>query len=462
MEGNRLLSHGVLYAAGTFAPVVIGVLVTPFITRALGASEYGVVGIGVPLYQFGAIFLGLGLSGAITRHAIMRDSGIPGARALIYSGTASAFALAVLLVLTVPLWGHLLAPSATKALVWPVISAFGVCVLTLSQSLFRAEGRVRVFVVFGALSAATGPTLGLFSVLGMGASAGNYLMGLAAGHLLVAFAALAYTGRPRIADFSAPELVAGLKFGLPTVPHSAAGSALTASIVISVSWLSGIEDAGRIQLALLLGTAPLTIVGAFNNAWAPMLYRASESQRPRLISDSTRLIALIVLMMMTAYCALVVPVATLIAGGEVYDSGISTAALIASASTAMLSIYLVEINAVFLVGRTWPLAITTPIAAAIAIMFGAAGQAALGSYPSAALALPVFHFMMCLFAVMLRRRSGQPRPAVSRAVIPLLLSVALPISVALVPAYTGWIIGLYVPMILVTLILNRSVIRSFA
>ncbi|KAB1867110.1 lipopolysaccharide biosynthesis protein [Microbacterium algeriense] len=427
-RAEGLLGSGALYSLSTVAPVIVSLLITPLITRALGAEGYGVVGIGITLYQFGSIALGLGLSTAITRHAIIAGTGVSGATALVWCGAALSVVGGGLAVALLPFWGGALLGDAgdATALIWPTMSAVALSILTLCQSVFRAVSRVKTFVALGMLSALAGPLIGLMAVSAGPADSGAYLCGLAVGHTLAAMTALALLPRiPRTA-FSLAELRGGLALGLPTVPHSITGALVTIVLVACATQLEGIAAGGRLQLALFLGSAPMLILGAFNNSWAPMVFRQPDTARSDFLARSLQAISVLVLTLVALFCTLLEPVARFIAGPELYDESLRAAALIACAATPLMALYLVNIHLVFLRGRTLALAATTPVSGAIGIAASLAALSLWPGYPAAiALGLPVFHGCQALWAWWLSSRTGYPPTSVVRSLPALVAALAL-------------------------------------
>lgn len=415
---GRLLAHGTIYALATAAPVLVGLVVTPLVTRYLGANEYGVVGVGVSLYQTGAILLGAGLSAAITRHAIIATSGVSGAVALVYFGTGISAIGALVAWATLGMWGPVIASGdLLPTLSWPIASALGLSVLTLSQSVLRAQNRVKTFVVLGTGSAVTGPAIGLLAVVLVRPSASAYLVGLAAGHALTAAVSLALIPRCARKDFRRAELVASLKMGIPTVPHSIASALLVTLAVLLSARLDGMGAAGRMQLALFLGTSPLAVLAAFNNSWAPLIYRTSDKDRPALLARSSQVVSVLVFFLVATFCILVDPVARFIAGPAIYSSELTRLALIAATATPLMALYLVNINEVFLSGKTGLLSVTTPSSVALALATALSLRFGFGSSLAFAVTLPAFHLAMWLLSVGLRARTGAAAPLI-RASLP--------------------------------------------
>lgn len=461
-RSTSLLGPGLIYALATVAPVLVALLVTPLVTRLLGAAAYGIVGVSISVYQTTSIVVGLGLSAAITRHAIIEASGIRGAVAQVYFGAAMSGLLVIFSGALLPFWGHWVLPTGDPyVLIFPLLSAFGLAILTFSQSVLRAQERVKTFVALAVASAMVGPAIGLMLVLLVEHSSAFYLLGLAVGHLLAATASLLLLPRVQRADFHRDDLKSGLRIGLPTVPHSVAAALLATIVVVLVSHFDGLTSAGRTQLALFLGTAPLMILAAFNNSWAPMVYRTNDQERPRLLERSAEAISVLVFALVGGFCVFVDPVARFIAGPELYSQDLTRTALIAAASTPFMALYLVNINEVFRSGKTTLLAITTPASAASALGLASLAASASGYIIAISAAIPAFHLFMWLSSVMLRKRTGALAPRMRSAYAGFALAFSAAIGCALT-APPSWIALIVFLAVAVSLgVAHRAVLRSF-
>lgn len=408
--GRKLLGQGSVYAVATVAPILVTLGLTPVLTRLLGPFEYGLVGVSITLYQLGAVLLGLGFATSITRHAIVEKSGLAGARGIAAASALLAVLLAGVLLAAAPLWAPLMMPAGHRGLVvWPLISAVGLSVLTGSQSMFRASENVRAFTFFAALSAVVPIGLGLIMASLAGATAANYLPFVAAGHLAVGALSMLWAcrgSRPRI---TVQETLAALRVGLPTVPHQVASSLLLVVLVAVTVASSGVAIAGGLQLAITLGSTPMVLLGAINNAWAPMVYRSPEAQRTALLGSTFRTVSLLVLLLLAGFAVVGPPVIHLVGGPVADQPGVVQSAMVVAAATAAMSAYLVNTHLVFLSGRTGLLALTTPLAAAAAVTLAAviAGQAS-GPLWAVAAAIPAFQLFQWLWSLWLRRRTGLP------------------------------------------------------
>lgn len=253
---REVLGRGSLYTLGSVAPILANVVVTPFVTRLLGDAEYGVVAVGLILVQVGAMVVGFGLASSITRHGILESSGTDGARALVLQGSALSLAVVVLAVLAGPWWSlPVLSVPWRAGLVFAGLAAAGFVVVLNAQAFLRVQDRPVPFVVMSGVATLGGPLAGLALVAWRASDADDYLFGLLLGYLAAAVIGLALAlrgGRPHTArgDFGR-----ALRIGLPAVPHLVALLLVQNALVLIVSRYF-VADGGRMQIALLLGSAP--------------------------------------------------------------------------------------------------------------------------------------------------------------------------------------------------------------
>ncbi|WP_146048040.1 hypothetical protein [Microbacterium sp. CJ77] len=391
--------------------------VTPFVVRALGADQYGVVGIGITLYQVGLVIVSLGFPAAITRHAIVGSSGPAGASGLTLVGAVGAILLGALAAATSGWWAGLVIEGQSPALlIAPVVSSVGLGIVMLAQSFLRGVDRVREFVLLGMMAAILPPLSGLIFILGGEASAARYLWPMAIAHVTVGLIALLGVVRLCRPVIVAAEIRRSLWIGLPTLPHQMATSVLTVTLVVSAGSVVGVASAGALQLALLLGTAPMVVIGAFNNAWAPLIYRTPDDDRKRVLTETTWLVSMLCLVLVTGYAS-VAPLLAFFIGGAA-GASILPPSLVAAAGASFMVVYLAHVHLVFLRGRTWPLALTTPtsVAVALAVVYLVLHVTGVDDLRLFALALPLFYGLQSVAAILLARTSGYDLPRLSGSI----------------------------------------------
>ncbi|TCK27380.1 lipopolysaccharide biosynthesis protein [Pseudonocardia endophytica] len=399
-----VLGRGSLYTIATAAPILAAVVVTPFVTRLLGATEYGVVAIALTVVQVGAMIGGLGMAAAITRHGIMERSGPAGARSLVLRGSAASTALILVAMALGPFWGEPVLGTPWRAgLAFAVIGAAGFGTMLNAQSFLRVLDRPVPFIALSALATLGGPLIGLVLVTVRGTDADDYLFGLMLGYLLSGLAGIGLAlrdGRPRgePGDFRH-----ALKVGLPAVPHLVAlFLAQNALIIVATQNLSQ-ADGGRLQIALLVGASPAMIVAALNNAWAPVVYRTAPEQRGAALERTARDVGAITTVL-AGGVALLSPWALQILAPASFAPGELVASVGIAAVGSVISVaYLGNVHLVFASSRSGGLAVASPVSLVVGVL-AAVALAQLGGLTAVAVGFPVTYLALAIGTSILRRR----------------------------------------------------------
>ncbi|GAA2159174.1 lipopolysaccharide biosynthesis protein [Pedococcus bigeumensis] len=409
----RTARHGAIYAVASVAPVLTAVIITPGITRALGPAEYGVVATHLVIIQTLSLLATLGLPGAITRHALIEQSGLRGAARLVWQSAGVAGAVAVLGALTSPLW-----VSAATARPWSVAAGFAVLggaalsVTASYQAFVRARYQPWRFVAGSAALSIVAQASGLL-LARQQHEAAAYLLGLSAAYLAVLavmLVDLARQGRTLAgrANRASSDLKDALLVGLPTVPHSLALLLVPGAVVLLANRTSGSHAAGQLQLILLVGSAPALALGALNNAWAPTVYGAREGTRGDVVATTSRLM-LVGVCVLSLVTALLSPIALRILAPESFLTGapIWSVSLVVATSVPTL-VYLCNVHLVFSSGRTSALAWLTPINLAVATLAGLLLRHVVGLAGLTLIPL-VFYSLQAAALAIVRRRVSRER-----------------------------------------------------
>lgn len=410
-----VLGRGSLYTIATAAPILAAVLVTPFVTRLLGATEYGVVAIALTVVQVGAMVGGLGMAAAITRHGIMERSGPAGARSLVLRGSAASTVLILVAMALGPFWGEPVLGTPWRAgLAFAVIGAAGFGTMLNAQSFLRVLDRPVPFIALSATATLGGPLIGLVLVVVRGTDADDYLFGLMVGYLLSGLAGIGLALRGTNARSASATRWArprgepgdfrhALKVGLPAVPHLVAlFLAQNALIIVATQYLSQ-ADGGRLQIALLVGASPAMIVAALNNAWAPVVYRTAPEQRGAALERTARDVGAITAVL-AGGVALLSPWALQVLAPASFAPGELVAAVGIAAVGSVISVaYLGNVHLVFASSRSGGLAVASPVSLVLGVL-AAVALAQLGGLTAVAVGFPVTYLVLAIGTSILRRR----------------------------------------------------------
>ncbi len=297
----RSLARGsLLITAANLIPRAGAFLLLPIYARFLTPAEYGTVSLAGSAALLLAITYRLGLDAALLRlHHDVDDRerrDLYGTVAII--SLAAVMALTLVVLLALPL---LLTPSALAAIGPVVVLALAIGGTNVFQYVpsvwYRASDQPgRLFVLsLVAFAATAGVTVLLVVVVRLGAI--GSLAGQLAGAAVMAVAAFVILagGRPwRPRRDLARRAV---DFGLPLLPHSAAGWLLNVSDRWILGLLLGLAAADALaaigiysfgyQLGYAIGLAAIS----FNAAWLPFLYQLSDAPlAPRILREATTLV----------------------------------------------------------------------------------------------------------------------------------------------------------------------------
>ena len=313
-----MLGRGLLYTVGTAAPVLSNAVITPFVTRLLGPEQYGVVATALVVIQVGMIVAGLGLGAAITRHGILEESGVEGARSLVHRG-----AVASLLVAGRGLrgrrsrWVALVGIDDDTALLLSFVAAAGFSVVVNVQAYLRVLDRPLPFVLLSLGAALGGPALGLALLSGGRRHRGRVPRpGWRWATWPPRSPGLALTLRR--SRHVPGDTRRALRVGLPTIPHQVALYLAGGALVLVAGHLYGTAQAGRLQLAVLIGSAPGVLTASLNNAWAPIVYRTDPRHRGEVLEHTSRDIAALTALA-AGFVAVTAPTLLRIAAPSTYD-----------------------------------------------------------------------------------------------------------------------------------------------
>lgn len=431
---REVLGRGSLYTLGSVAPILANVLVTPVVTRVLGRDEYGVVAIGLILVQVGAMLVGLGLASSITRHGILERSGPDGARALVLQGSALSALLVVAATLAGPWWSEpVLSVPWQLGLACAALAAAGFAAVLNAQAFLRVQDRPVPFVVMSAVATLGGPVAGLGLVLGRAGDADDYLSGLLLGYLAAGAAGIvlaARGGRPRTAR---GDLGRALRIGLPAVPHLVALLLVQNALVVITTRYFGLGDGGRMQIALLLGSAPAMIVSALNNAWAPVVYRTAEAERGAALERTARDVAAVTAALAGGVALLAPFLLRILAPAGFAPAELVPVAAVTAVGAVISVAYLANVHLVFASGRSGGLALASPLSLLLGLL-AAVLLARTGSLTAVAAGFPLIYLALAAGTSLLRRRVSPTRWRETVLALPTVVGVVVCGAGVLLPA----------------------------
>lgn len=360
LASKGVLGRGSIYTIGTVAPILANVAVVPIVTRLLGPTRYGVVATAVVVMWVAMMAGSLGMPSVITRQGILARSGVSGARALLVRGSLITLGLVAVAIATAPLWNPLLKePYRTPVLL--ALAASGLFVVVEnSQSLLRVLDRPAAFVALSLTATLGGPLIGL-GLLTQQATPERYLSGLLLGYGAAAAVGLVLCLRGGRPQGDPGDTRAALRMGLPVIPHLVALYLASFASVFLAGQLYDTATAGRIHLAVLVGSAPAVITSALNNSWAPIVYRAPDNERGAVLAHTARDIATLAALMSGGVALLSPWLLRLVAPSAFRPLELVPAVAVVSFGCVLSVAYLANVHLVFAAGRSLWLSVITPL-----------------------------------------------------------------------------------------------------
>lgn len=422
----RAFRSGLIYTAGTAAPVIATLVITPFVTRLLGPREYGTVALAYVVAQAAAILLGLGLPAVITRNVLIEKNGRMECILLVRTAT--------LVVLGISFFGTLgicLAPIADPSIriagVAGLWTAFGISLSQMAQAYYRGVNRPILFVVVGTILAVVPNGLGSIVTATVSAHAPLFLAVVGTAQAVVGLGAALSIGVRGIRLSSLREFRHALAIGLPTIPHQASVPMVAAFSVALARWVGGGPAAAQTQVAALLGTGPLVLIQAVNNVWAPYIYSAGLSRRREALVRSTEHVSLLAFLLNVVY-AVIAPIAVSFVGGPIAGPNVALISVLIAASTPLFVMYLANIHVTFISGRTWPLALISPAGMVASLSLCWLAVAATGSVLAVAFAWPLFYACQAMSSRWLATKTRVGATPMRRSGLLLLCALVAPLG----------------------------------
>lgn len=364
-----LFGRGAVYTVATALQAGVLVFVLPLATRLLTPEAFGAVATASVVLQLLGIAATLGIPSVLMLEYFSSDDGPRRARRLVGATSLGALLVVGTAEVSHPLWARAFAEieyaGALRLAVW---AAAAMAVITAVQGVLRSMDRPGLYVLVTGMASLGGHGLGLALLVGVDRSATAYLAGVLLGTAAGAVTGFVVVGA-QLPRWSDRDLVRqALATGVPVVPHSLSMFALLAIDRVVIERMLGLSDAGRYQVAYLIGASGLSLVSALNNAWSLIVFSARDEDRWPLLVQTTRDLERVVVAFVVGV-ALLSPAALVLAAPGDYDTSALVPVVAVTATTTLPFLwYLSSVHVVLFFRRTFVLAVTTPTVAAFNVV----------------------------------------------------------------------------------------------
>lgn len=367
-ELNFLARRGSIYTVATAVQLSMYLLVLPAVTRTLPAAEFGVLTTALVVVQLLTYVAAMGLPYALTLDYFDDLAGEDAARLLVILTAGFAGLVALVADLSGPWWSRAVFDTIDygPAMRFAVWAAVPFAVLLSAQALLRSADLAARFVLVTIIGTIGAQCAGLILIWSYEPTAATFMAGyfavLSAGALsgiVLSHSVQRYRGATSVRVV----LRRGLALGLPTVPHALAMYLLVAGDRVIIERVDGLDSVARYQVAYLVGALGITLAGAINNAWGPMIYGAAASRRWSVL-NSTESEILAVGALATAGIALSSPLLLAVLAPSGYDpAALAPVTAIVALCTLPYISYLADAHVIFFERRPWLFTWMTPLTA---------------------------------------------------------------------------------------------------
>lgn len=297
----RLTRDSALYALGSVAGKVIGLVMLPILTRFLVPAEYGRVDLLTTMGSAAISALLLGLDVAVVRLAL--DPGtLPDVRRRLFgSWVAIGTGLAVVPALVLIAWSGPVSVAlfGTTDLQVGVIGVGLVTIFgtyqVMTLTILRTQGRAFAYTVVSAGTLALNAVIAVVLLTTWRRDSAAVVYALAASLLLGALLGIGLAGRSVLGRPSMPLARNLVRLGLPLAPAVAATWLAEFANRAILLDRAGAEQLGYLSVALRFGSiAGLAVVG-FQLAWQPLAFSLGTGREAleRIGLDARRILVVV-------------------------------------------------------------------------------------------------------------------------------------------------------------------------
>jgi O-antigen/teichoic acid export membrane protein len=429
---SGFFGRDLIYVALWAAQVGLATLLTPVVTRLLGAYHYGFAAICITMMQLLVAIAGFGLNVAVQRTYASR--GDEASRKLVTLSIGMAAVCFVIATATGPLWAKALhLGSYTGAVAYTVDWAMCSAVTQTVLGLLRSRDRLGHFALISLMQTTLSEALSLALVVVVARTASEYILGELLGQAATLAVGLLLAGPVRLRRGDGAGLAAVLRFSAPLVPLALAGFVLSASARLIVNADMGRVAAARYSVASNVGSIPLLLLFALFESWMPRVFALSDSDAADDVLRQSRDTLYALIIPMTLGLCIVSPLLLRLwapasfdpDGLRFYVSMIVISTLPAAGASSSSRVLLRG-------GKSRPVAVANIVAAVINLVLNLALVPAIGIAGSTLATLSAY----CSMHVFLERQSRAlmvvRRPS-RRLVVEMALSVAVIMLMLLIP-----------------------------
>lgn len=432
---RRLFGRDLLYFLLWGAQMGAATLITPIITRMLGAERFGLVAVSMSVMQLLVAFGSLGLDNALQRQYAV--SGEEAARRVVTLAIVCAIAITAIAYVTGPVWARTIGfEDFPLALRYAVVWAGATAVTDASLALLRSQDKLHAFSVINLTQTAVSQLVSIALLLLVRRSADEYLLGQALTQFVAAGLALSLA-RPLPIRWRDRALIRmSLGYALPLVPATVSAFVMTSSNRLFVQHDLGTAAVARFTIPYNIGTIPLLLLWALTVMWMPRMFAVSdEGTRSAVLAQSRDSLYGLIVPMLVAISAAAPLLLHIWAPPSLITSDSAPILVIMLVTTVPYSAYLSRSRVLMAAGLTGPVAVSTAAGAGLNVVLNLVLIPPFGIVGSALATLVAYVSMHLVLIAFASRSPVLPAPK-RRLLVAVNVSMAFAAAMLLLPS--GW------------------------
>jgi len=440
------LRSAAVYAFGAALQRVLLFALLPVVTRVMSPASYGELSLLLAISQAAAIILAFGLDLSIFRTFFALSDQPDRQRAfldstwrfLVVVPAATAVAVGVLEWIAVGDIGILHAPDIMLAL---VAAAMFVAGTTVPLSLFRAEQRLRDYLLLIGASSLVLPSLILILVVAIDGGVRGWLIATVVANLTTLLVATLLVPWRRSSRFNWGHVKPGLSLGVLLVPHYLSHWALNVADRIVLAGIVSASALGIYSLAANLALPVLVLVQSLNQGFIPTYAKAGTQEGHRTDLEDVVVIQITLVLAICLGGAAIGPALVDVIAPSSYDAAAGLVGWL-MLGYCFLGLYYVPMNGATLGagrGRFAWVATVTSSAVNIGLLYIAVPS---GGLEAAAIASAVGYGLLLLLIAIYARGRGNPVTYRWRSIVPVTAICAAIYAAAVLTVDPHGLVGL--------------------
>ena len=364
---RAMFTRDFIYLGVSALQVVLAALVTPILTRRLGAGSFGQLSLAIVVAQLLGMTFSFGLPYAAQKVFVGEEGDRRSRRVLAISALLAA-AGSLVVVLAAPAWGPAVGLDRVLDARLAALWAAGVALTLTSLAMLRSRDKLGMAILVAALQSVGAQAAGVLLLYWWTPTVTSYLSGLIIGQGAAALVGLLVL-KPDLSALAVIRRYGGaFLFGLFMVPQELSGWILGAGDRVVIRHVLGSVAVGRYSVAYNVGSLGFILLVFVSWAWMPRIYAVPDRvARSRLLASSRDMMNLLLIPVVCGLAAGAPVVLRVWVPQSFHPAELTPIVAIVAICTFPFAQFVANLRALMSEGRTRQAAVATLVAAAVNI-----------------------------------------------------------------------------------------------